>query len=256
MKGNYWMVQKCIFWRLLQTAGWKVSTVHITRHRWTVNVCLTAITQNSQHQLYNVSYYRLFYSNASGWCTAAVCAWVCVCGPLPRPGGPSLIYNACCSVKMLKESLTHGNSSSDGGSINESMINITAERRGIMDVSGKWIRTRGTLTCGPRYCASEGRHQQRHDISQTEIVWECNWWIAILIQFCLTYHNYSAVMDSITVAAFCFILSFPFSSTLHLFGNCTNLHTVIRSDRKTRDANDIFLKAWTCQNRLLTGSPV
>lgn len=149
-------------------------------------------------------------------------------GPLPRPGGPSLIYNACCSVKMLKESLTHGNSSSDGGSINESMINITAERRGIMDVSGKWIRTRGTLTCGPRYCASEGRHQERHDISQTEIVWEYNWWIAILIQFCLTYHNYSAVMDSITAAAFCFILSLPFSSTLH-FGTCSEtVRTCIR----------------------------
>lgn len=76
------------------------------------------------------------------------CMHVCARGPLPRPGGLSLIYNACCSVKILKESLTHGNSSSDGGSINESMINITGEHCGIMDVSGKWIRTRGTLTCG------------------------------------------------------------------------------------------------------------
>lgn len=189
------------------------------------------------------------------YCSGAL---VCARGPLPRPGGPSLIYNACCSVKMLKESLTHGNSSSDGGSINESMINITAERRGIMDVSGKWIRTRGTLTCGPRYCASEGRHQPRHDISQTEIVWECNWWIAILIQFCLTYHNYSAVMDSITAAAFLFYPFFSFfinSPLLNSFGKRTNARTVIRADRKTRDANDVRLKPWTCQNRLLTGSP-
>lgn len=149
MKPIYWMCFENL--RKQQDEKWyayrrNFSTVHITRHRWTVNVCMTAIRQNSQHKLYNVSYYSLFYSNASGWYCSGVC--MCVHGPLPRPGGPSLIYNACCSVKMLKESLTHGNSSSDGGSINESMINITGEHRGIMDVSGKWIRTRGTLTCG------------------------------------------------------------------------------------------------------------
>lgn len=71
-----------------------------------------------------------------------------------------------CRVKMLAEPLNRSNPSSDGGSINESMITITGERREIMDVSGKWIRMRKTLTCGLGYCSSEGHR----DTSRTETI--------------------------------------------------------------------------------------
>lgn len=45
-----------------------------------------------------------------------------------------------CCVEMLEEALNRSNLSSDGGSINKSMITITGELREIMDVSRKWIR--------------------------------------------------------------------------------------------------------------------
>lgn len=62
-----------------------------------------------------------------------------------------------CCVKMLEESLNRSTPSSEGGSINESMITVTGEHTQIMDVSGKWIRMRGTLTCKLGYGAREGQ---------------------------------------------------------------------------------------------------
>lgn len=68
------------------------------------------------------------------------------------------------------------------------------------------------------YSLCEGRHGQRHDICQIEIVWN-----AVLIPLCLTYHNYSTVMDGITEVGRVHLLHFfaasPSSPCLKSRGN-------------------------------------